>query len=64
VPTYVYSCPKCKSTLELVQSINERKSPMCFEEDCDVEMENVIQLTSFSLKGPGWAKDGYSGGKK
>lgn len=63
MPTYVYECPKCHKQLELVQSIRDRKHPVCVEEGCNaVEMDSIIQAGSFVLKGSGWARDGYSGG--
>jgi putative FmdB family regulatory protein len=64
MPTYVYQCPKCGRRAELEQSMTNRTAPMCCEESCNVEMETVIGVTSFVLKGSGWARDGYSGGRR
>lgn len=65
MPTYVYRCPKCEAEVELVQKITEQKAPDCPNPECmEAVMETVIQATSFALKGSGWAKDGYSGGRK
>ena len=64
MPTYVYECPKCSRRTELEQPMINRIRPICCEEGCNVEMETVIGSTSFVLKGAGWARDGYSGGKR
>lgn len=55
---YEYSCPKCDRKIEIEQKLNDL-APMCCEENCNVEMERLISKTSFSLKGPGWYRDGY-----
>jgi putative FmdB family regulatory protein len=60
MPRYLYECSKCKKQLELEQSISARTAPLCCEPDCGgIEMESIIQKTTFVLKGPRWAKDGY-----
>lgn len=64
MPTYVYRCPTCGNEVEIVQKISEKAAPNCSKQACDVRMETVIVPSSFILKGQGWAKDGYSGGKK
>lgn len=74
MPTYVYECPTCKDRVELVQKFDE-KAPTC--EKCEhhpvgcpdgcsngPDMVKVIVPSTFILKGSGWAKDGYGGGKK
>ena len=75
MPTYVYECPQCKKQKEVVCSIKEldsqhivcsciNKGPHLWEGDLfHVSMKRIIAPTSFILKGPGWAKDGYSNGK-
>jgi predicted nucleic acid-binding Zn ribbon protein len=61
MPVYVFECPKCKDTVELLKSIKDETCPMCCAEGCDgnVEMVNVIVGTTFHLKGLGWAAEGY-----
>jgi putative FmdB family regulatory protein len=61
MPTYTYSCPKCKKEIELIQSIKNRLAPHCVEPGCDggVEMETVLHPAGFVLKGNSWARDGY-----
>ncbi len=62
MPIYEFRCPKCRRTIELQKSIHDESAPICCEEGCDgqQEMERVISSSSFSLKGAGWARDGYS----
>jgi putative FmdB family regulatory protein len=60
MPTYAYECPKCKQVVELVQKMSEKKNPNCSGEQCQgVQMESVLSLSTFILKGTGWARDGY-----
>lgn len=71
MPTYVYECPQCKKQKEIICSIKELDSqnivctcenigPIKWEGDFfHVSMKRVPAITSFVLKGPGWAKDGY-----
>lgn len=64
MPTYVYRCPGCLDKVELVQKISEKKAPTCERVECfnySKEYETMLQPSSFVLKGPGWAKDGYGG---
>lgn len=67
MPTYVFECDMCGTQEEEVMSFDEfhktRLIKKCKTGDGGV-MKTVIQSTSFSLKGSGWAKDGYSGGKR
>ncbi len=63
MPAYVYECPACGKSVELVQKMSEKKSPPCDVENCDrngQDMESIISAGSFVLKGLGWARDGYS----
>lgn len=66
MPTYVYECPNCFRQKEISRSIDERDDILICQE-CSLGMEvfkwvmkRIIAPTSFILKGPGWAKDGYS----
>lgn len=60
MPTYEYSCPKCEK-IEVEQKITEEPLKVC--PHCGEPVVRQISNTSFSLKGKGWAKDGYSKGK-
>lgn len=64
MPLYVYECPNCKKSVELMQKFSEKAAPLC--DDCTdpatgshIQMETVMQSTSFVLKGGCWARDGY-----
>lgn len=59
MPIYVYECEDCALTVEEFHSIVSAPSSIPCEE-CGKEMHRVISSTSFSLKGGGWARDGYS----
>jgi putative FmdB family regulatory protein len=63
MPTYEYQCEKGHEfTLE--QRIADPAIEIC---KCGKKCKRLISRSSFHLRGPGWAKDGYSssgGGKK
>jgi putative FmdB family regulatory protein len=63
MPMYEYRCPKCGAEFEKLLRVSERDEPQpCSNKECDVkEVNKMISRTSFSLKGGGWASDGYSG---
>jgi putative FmdB family regulatory protein len=62
---YVWKCEKCETEHEIERKMADSDVP---PEECSFCMSNVFkkipQLSSFSLKGGGWYKDGYSGGSK
>ena len=57
MPTYCYECTECGTQIEVRQSISDPPLTNC--EFCNGELRKIIQLSSFHLKGNGWAKDGY-----
>lgn len=59
MPTYVYRCSKCDTTKEIWMPINKLRDrrPRCAE--CKSIMQRIPAITNFTLKGSGWAKDGY-----
>jgi putative FmdB family regulatory protein len=61
MPLYEYACRKCEHHFERLLRGSEIKEaqpcPRCGEDDC----QKQISQSSFSLKGDGWAEDGYSG---
>ena len=59
MPIYEYRCPVCGHEVEVLQRLSD-PPPKC--EECEEEpvMEKQVSATSFSLKGGGWASDGYS----
>lgn len=58
MPIYEYKCKKCHKHFEKVQKITEAPISKC--PSCNGKVEKLISQTSFSLKGGGWYKDGYS----
>ena len=66
MPIYEYKCEKCGEEFEAIQRITEEPLETCPKEKCPKkkhgkgELKKLISQTSFSLKGGGWYKDGYS----
>jgi putative FmdB family regulatory protein len=63
MPTYEYKCEKGHA-FELEQPISEEPIAVC---RCGAPCRRQLFPAGFTLKGTGWAKDGYSnsgGGKK
>jgi len=65
MPLYRFSCSECEKEFELFMTMRKRyeeKSPTPFVcTHCGSEKTiPLISKTSFSLKGKGWYKDGYS----
>ena len=75
MPIYEYECKKCGERFEVMQRITEEALTTCSPDlrkdsenaeepkvkcDGDGELKKLISQTSFSLKGGGWYKGGYS----
>jgi len=62
MPMYEYRCPKCGHEFERLLKHSERDDPQpCPNEKCgEKQAKKLISRSSFSLKGGGWADDGYS----
>ncbi len=58
MPIYEYYCKSCDKTFESFQRITDEPLANC--PDCKKKVKRLISSTSFSLKGGGWYKDGYS----
>lgn len=56
MPIYEYRCAKC-GLLEKIQAITARALRKCPK--CKGEVEKVVSLSSFRLKGGGWEASGY-----
>lgn len=63
MPIYEYECKSCGKKFEVFQKSTDAPSAKC--PGCEATAERIISQTSFTLKGGGWYKDGYSskGGK-
>ena len=68
MPIYEYQCEKCEQRFEVMQRISEDTLETCPKDKCPKKrhgkgrLKKLISQTSFSLKGGGWAKDGYGNG--
>ena len=63
MPIYEYACQKvdCAKVTEILRPMREADNlPLCVI--CGGETKRKVSASSFSLKGGGWASDGYSGG--
>ena len=58
MPIYEYRCKGCKKEFELLQKITDEPLATCPK--CGKQVKRLISQTSFTLKGGGWYKDGYS----
>jgi putative FmdB family regulatory protein len=61
MPIYEYRCEKGHE-FEAQQSIREAAIKKCPR--CRGKSKRLVSMTSFILKGNGWAKDGYETGIK
>ena len=64
MPIYEWTCPQCKAERETLQG-HKAPAPQCQSCALDaggaVDMVRLVSLSSFRLKGKGWASDGYGG---
>ena len=60
MPLYEYECSKCHKTREVRESYDSKEPKIC---TCGHPMKRMVSSPSFHLKGSGWAKDLYGGGK-
>jgi putative FmdB family regulatory protein len=58
MPIYEYLCKSCGKSFETMQKMSEPPVAPCPK--CGDTADRMISRTSFSLKGSGWYKDGYS----
>jgi putative FmdB family regulatory protein len=60
VPLYEFQCQDCRKTFEVIVKSSSGEGKMLFCPGCQSRnLKKQISLSSFSLKGGGWAKDGY-----
>ena len=66
MPIYEYQCEKCGERFDVMQRITDEPLKKHTKEHtqegkkCGGKLKKLISQTSFSLKGGGWYKDGYS----
>jgi putative FmdB family regulatory protein len=56
MPFYDYECAACGAIHEAKKTVAERATDRCA---CGAEAVQKISAPGFSLKGTGWARDGY-----
>lgn len=56
MPIYCYSCPACKTVLEVLEPMTAPTSRPC---PCGHQAQRILTSSSFILVGGGWASDGY-----
>ncbi len=61
MPLFDYQCPNCKTLWESLDPINAPPGAECPECGARSADRLVSGHRAVQLKGPGWAKDGYSG---
>lgn len=59
MPIYPYECEK-GHRFEEIQKLSDDTLKKCKE--CDAKANRVMGVSSFSLKGQGWHRDGYTKG--
>lgn len=55
---YEYKCDTCKDVVEEIRPMADRDLPLKCE-TCGGDRYKIMSRTNFSLKGGGWAGDGY-----
>ncbi|MDP2599284.1 MAG: zinc ribbon domain-containing protein [Deltaproteobacteria bacterium] len=58
MPIYEYHCGACQKDHEIIQKVND--APLAICPACGGALQKKLSAGSFSLKGGGWYKDGYS----
>jgi putative FmdB family regulatory protein len=66
MPIYEYKCQDCDHEFECEVKFRERYDPVPCPKCGSADVEKLISLCDFTLKGSGWANMGYdkSGSKK
>lgn len=63
MPIYEYKCDKCGKTFEVLQKFSDE--PLKTHADCGGNVERLVSLSGFQLKGGGWYVTDYGkGGSK
>lgn len=61
MPLYQMECTRCNRQEEVFKKYESKELTVCPE--CGGEMVKAVGKCNFSLKGSGWAKDGYGGNR-
>ena len=57
MPIYSYECPSCGTVHDRQKPIADRATDPC---TCGAVADKMVSASGFSLKGEGWARDGYA----
>ena len=57
MPLYEYKCHSCGKTIEVIQKFSDE--PLKIHEACGGELEKLMSLSAFQLKGSGWYATDY-----
>lgn len=61
MPLYDFECPQCGTSIEETVRLKDLDSTQVACPNCQATMNRQIsKKMSFTLKGSGWSKDGYS----
>jgi len=60
MPIFEYRCDNCDTQFDKLLSQAERDKPQACPKCQSKRTDKMVSRTSFSLKGSGWAADGYS----
>ncbi len=61
MPLYEYRCKGCGEVSEFLQRFDDPPKETCPK--CKGELERLLSAPAFHLKGSGWYKTDYAGGK-
>lgn len=60
MPNYDFACPKCENEEpDILMSISDYTKKGFYCPECNTKMEQILGPLRFSLRGSGWARDGY-----
>ena len=57
MPLYEYQCQNCQKVHEVIQKFSDEPMKQC--PDCQGEVQKLMSLNSFALKGSGWYTTDY-----
>jgi len=57
MPLYEYQCSSCKKVFEVMQKFSDAPLTEC--EECKGQLNKLMSMSSFALKGSGWYTTDY-----
>src|SRR5271156_979785 len=58
MPLYEYKCDKCGKVIEVRQKFSDE--PLLVHEECGGNLDRLISMSAFQLKGSGWYATDYA----